>query len=220
MVRRAIRANKSTEKVCAIKQQISDDMSQYGFACGYFGSLFMVMVATAIFAVTETTENEQLTGFGLTSGTSHNEEWLKPVKTVEMIFDSRNLRQIQLLYDGMDIDGEVYGDKSLNTNIDTYEVEDNDYIASIDYWLNNDRSINSMRFITQKGLTSDIYGSATGTDPAETTATDGDNFIFAGYITYTDTDDNVTGMDVLMLNQDTGLINYYIMYNFCEFMCD
>lgn len=180
-------------------------MSQYGFACGYFGSLFMTIVATIIFAVTETTEYEQLTGYGLTSGTSYNEEWLKPVQTVYMTFDSSNLQKIQLIYNDMDIDGGIYGDESLESNYN-YTVTNNDYIASIDYWFNTNGAIESMRFITQNNIVSNTFGEATNSNPDKTAKTEGDNFIFAGYIPYVDSDKHVIGMDVLMLNQDTGLI--------------
>ena len=214
IVRRAIRNKKPTEKVCAIKQQLSDDMSQYGFACGYFGSLFMTTVATVIFALTETTEYEQLTGYGLTSGNKNTEEWLKPVDIVSMRFDALNLLQIQLSYHELSIDGDIHGDISSTAILEQYIVTDSDYIASIDYWLNADNSINSMRFITQNGVKSRIYGSSTNaTAPDKSAMAEGDNFIFAGYITYTN-DDKVTGMDVVMLNQETGLF----MHNFCPFV--
>eukprot|EP01084_Bolivina_argentea_P029885 55447_1 len=100
IVRRVRRNRRPAQQICQVKQQLADDISQYGVACGYLGSLLMTMIATVVFAMTETTEYEQLTGFGSTTGTtSYDEEWLRAVHQVSMRFDDSNLVQIQLAYD-------------------------------------------------------------------------------------------------------------------------
>lgn len=209
MVRRAIRSKQSTDKVCALKQELTDDMSQYGYACGYFGSLVMTLIATTVFFFTETTEYEQLTGYGLTAGTSYNEEWLKTINAIDMRFDTNHLLQIQCKYDynNEDVDGYLYGAESSTQEQQTYNVDDGDYIISIDYWLNSDDSINSLRFNTKEGSTSEIYGSADDTtDPDKTASGETDEYVFAGYVAYVDDDDKVTGINPVMLNQETGFV--------------
>eukprot|EP01084_Bolivina_argentea_P021661 40245_1 len=207
IVRREVRQKKPTDETCYIKQQITDDMSQYGTACGYLGSLIMTFITTAIFAVSITTNYEQLTGYGLTTGTNNfNEEWLKPVEQIQMRFDNTGLKQIQLLYKDMDINGIIYGDQTSSETLLTYSVVKNDFITSIEYWLNTDKSINAMRFMTQSGLYSDIYGTNNTVQPekiAISTESIPTDFIFAGYVVYIN-NNYITGMDVTMLNESTG----------------
>eukprot|EP00484_Ammonia_sp_Unknown_P027423 CAMPEP_0197030608 /NCGR_PEP_ID=MMETSP1384-20130603/9811_1 /TAXON_ID=29189 /ORGANISM="Ammonia sp." /LENGTH=904 /DNA_ID=CAMNT_0042459993 /DNA_START=23 /DNA_END=2737 /DNA_ORIENTATION=+ len=207
-VRKAVRQKKSTEKVCALKQQLSDDISQYGYACGYFGSLFMTIIAVVVLVVTETQEYEQLTGYGSTSGAAFNEEWLKPVDAVYMRFDAENLVQIQLSFVGIDIDGDIYGASNAdNLTLQSYEVpEDEDYINQIEYWLNTNGQIKAMRFSTQSGVSSEIYSNSSSLSAAadqSASAEDAEHYVWAGYVVYV-ADNKVSGMDLVMLNQETG----------------
>ncbi len=64
------------------KQQLTDEMSQYGQCFGYLGSLTLCIVALAILIVLTDTQYVQYDGYGVTSGDdieSHAELWLKKV---------------------------------------------------------------------------------------------------------------------------------------------
>ena len=82
LVRRLIRNKKNVNSVSKLKQQLTDDISQYGQGLGYCGSLIMIVITLIVlFAVTET-QYEEHDGYGVTSGDgieSFDEMWLKKV---------------------------------------------------------------------------------------------------------------------------------------------
>eukprot|EP01083_Nonionella_stella_P112481 330935_1 len=212
-VRRAIRNEKHCNEIVGIKQQLTDDISQYSYAIGYVGALIMTVVAVLVFIFMSQTSYVQFNGFGLTASDnidiqSFDEQWLKPVHRIDMSFDDKYLTKIQLFYHDIKIDGVIYGDDTVETT-HSFEITD-EYITKIEFWYNDDDdSINSLRFTTKNGGISEIYGSASLSNDAaasEIMSADGDDFIFAGYKVYLDIGETtrITGMDTIMLNEETG----------------
>ena len=246
-VRRAIRRNSDVDSVSKLKQQLTDDMSQYGQCLGYCGSLTMIIVTTMIlFALTKTRYIEY-DGYGVTSGDgidSYDEMWLKEVcfailcafscfhllaycscrrfavcysvkvYRVDMSFGDDHLSKIQLFYSGLTVNGSIYGDDSANTT-DSFMITDSSYITEIEFWINdNDGYLNGLRFTTQNGSTSSVFGGDSlnkSTAPDSTVKGDSADYILSGYTVYVSSDsdnDNstISGMDILMMNQEVGQI--------------
>ena len=82
LVRRAIRGQKGAYLISSMKQQMTDDLSQYGQGLGYCGSLTVTIITAVILFSTAQTQYAQYDGYGVTSGDgieSFDELWLKKV---------------------------------------------------------------------------------------------------------------------------------------------
>merc|ERR1719295_305431 len=192
-------------------------MSQYGQCFGYLGGLTMALVTIPVLLVVTETQYEEHDGYGVTSGDgidSFDEMWLKKVYRVDMSFGDDHLSKIQLFYSGLTVNGSIYGDDSANTT-DSFMITDSSYITEIEFWINdNDGYLNGLRFTTQNGSTSSVFGGDSlnkSTAPDSTVKGDTADYILSGYTVY---DDNgvISGMDILMMNQEVGQIPSHFPY--------
>merc|ERR1719300_1235731 len=132
-------------------------MSQYGQGLGYCGSLTMTIAAFLVLFITTDTQYEEFDGYGVTSGDdidSNDELWLKKVYRVDMSFNDDHLISIQMFYDGLSVNGSIYGDGNGSTDY-SFVISDDSYISEIELWVNDDDGyINGLRFTTQNGSAS------------------------------------------------------------------
>ena len=178
-MRRAVRKGYSHLKISKIEQSVTDEISQFGYACGYLGSCVLTVVAIAIFIFLADVTLELSTSFGYTATgvlNEHEELWAKPVIACNMYFNNTNesyyLSHIQLGYDKIDINGSLVGSSSsyLNANeslkLESYQVNETygnekDYIYQIQLWydsLDGKKVVSGIQFTQQSGEKSEIFG--------------------------------------------------------------
>ena len=161
-VRRAVQKGDGHLQISKLEQSVTDEMSQYGFACGYCGSFVLTIVVVLVFVFLSDWNVEISKMYGTKSSTIKNlgssyvvdkykEEWAKPVIGCTFHYalfglndsdsDSNTITQvpyiggIQFDYDDIGISGDFYGINSTINSVEKYSIpSDNDYIEFVEIW--------------------------------------------------------------------------------------
>ncbi len=134
-----------------------------------------------------------------------------------MAFDADHLSKIQLFYEGLTVNGSVYGDATTATTDSFVVSSDSAFITEIEFWVDaDDGYLNGLRFTTQNGDVSMLYGADSvdnSTDSDSSMKGDSTCYVMSGYTVYVDEGTGtVSGMDVLMLNDAVGQIASNLPY--------
>ena len=194
LIKRAYRSNLKQSKIIKLNKAILDDISQFGMAGGFIGSLVMTLVALGIFLIGNKPTNYISDNYGnINNADSYQEYYAKTVRNINIsyIYNNGNsfLTSIQFIYDYNDII--IYGDtfdNQVNINSyayvdDTFTLDSNDQINSVNLWLSND-TISGIQFNTINGIESNIFGRNIGEEIIIKPRDKYSGFLLQGYEPY------------------------------------
>ena len=195
------------QRVLKLKHTITDDISQWGFCCGYLGSVIMTIVCIGIIFLVSQTKTEFIGPIGSYQKSQTREIsqlWSKPVigaNIVHGIIDMNNNNNnqqhvifgFQLFYDEIDLNGTFIGNdyntivSNNHNNVISVESQfyktdraNNELISKINVFVEPTNGILSgIQFISTNQHSSTIFGSPTNMD-IKLVESQHDNFIFAG----------------------------------------
>eukprot|EP01083_Nonionella_stella_P037111 101187_1 len=221
LIQRSIRKNLSNKQRNKVREVVVDDLSNYGIACSYLGSVVMTLYAIVIFATMADT-TYVIEPAGRSSGTGVDELYAKKVYGVNVSYiyspnpdiDEQIVSiQLQYSYGDIDLAGAVFG---------TTDINDVNYILKHDHfhsdhainkvylWYNSDKTISAMQFgTTSSDVTSQIIGGVNGTmNVSERVTVDAgeyDDFVVGGYTVYDHRKHDktiISGFDLLFVSSD------------------